>query len=214
MTQKLLLYCSISVQEKTRSKMDIYDCRRDVTKEILKTRPSNSGTRREYARMRQEQSIKRLQANAASFVYEENPQHRKSITLEDAIKSQESEPEVNTFPFVDKTDNSDSDRASSASTRAVEAKEHSHHKHGARMCMMSAVVHMRCLAQRRAKSIQQLRKNPKTSLDEKLLNSQNQTQMESDEQDTDDDDVAKLRKCRYLRGVKEDKELTIEEIFG
>lgn len=185
----------------------MYNGRNDATKELIKTRPSNSSTRREYARMREEKNLKSLQSNATVVVHEDKPEPRKSISLEEAIKLQSSEPEVKTFPFVDNVYG-----ANQSDAKAVEAKEHPTHKHGARLCMMSAIIHMKVLAERRAKSIKQLRKNPKTSLDEKLLTSDKSCH--DDIESEEEDDVSKLRKCRYLRGVDEDKELTIEEIFG
>lgn len=191
--------------------MDIYDTRIDVTKEIIKTRPSNSGTRREYARMRLERSVSDLQGSSNQLcTYEEKLklEPRKSITVEDAIKEQENEPEVKTFPFEDQTDSQ-----SCPKDKAVEAQSHLKHRHGARLCMVSAVIHMKCAAQRRAKSMQQLKKNPKTTLDEKLLKESNAVANDSDDSE-EEDDVNDLRKCRYLRGVQHDRELTIEEIFG
>ena len=186
-------------------KMEIYSSKRDLTKEIIKTRPSNSGTRMEYTRRREEQKLRNLQANGTVIVRQDNTEPRKSIGLEEAIKEQESEPEVKTFPFVDKIDGS-------LKGKVMEANENPGYKHGARLCMMSAMIHMKALAEKRAKSIKQLRKNPTTSLDEKTMRSARGCRGDSDLEE--EDELSKLRKCRYLRGGDEDKELTIEDIFG
>lgn len=198
------------------TKYDTFGLKPDATRELIKTRHANSSLRREYLRMKQDDAIQKRQASASVFVYQEKPvvDHRASLTAEDdVIKIQGAQPEVKTFPFVEgggETNKSVS--GNEKETKALEANPHPQHKHGAKLCMMSAMIHMKCLASRRAKSIKQLRKNPKTSLDEKLLNPHRHLNDISDEEEESED--AKLKKCRYLRGIQQERELTIDEIFS
>lgn len=162
--------------------------------------------------MKSEQELETRQATGVAHVNEDTPNPRISTaTTEVLFQQQHEEPEVTSFPFVDSVDGV-SNKNKKNKDKALEANEHPGHKHGAKLCMLSAMVHMRVLAQRKAKSIQELRKNPVTTRDQKKFCKA----VDSDDDDSDEEDgpLSYLKNCRYLRGVKEDQELSIEDIFG
>ncbi|KAL4218497.1 hypothetical protein ACF0H5_023231 [Mactra antiquata] len=193
----------------------MYDGKPDVTKEIIKTTVSNTSTRREYLRMKEEQKLRREQSGVTSclnVIHEEPPSRKHSVTdaKDDVIKIQTAEPDVTSFPFIDKVDGNPSHRH----VKALEAEERPRTDHKAKWCMVSAVVHMRCLQQRRAKSIRELRKKPTTTLSEKTKSKKTLEFDSSDSEDEKEGPLDYLKKCRYIRGHEPERELTIEEIFG
>ena len=186
-------------------------------RELIKTPRSSSSTRLEYKRMMAERALAAKAHNLLSPVMEEPPQiephTERRFSFEDNVAAQqEAAPDIASFPFIshDVVDGGSKKKSS----KHVEASEHpGRHKHGARLCMVSAIVHMKCLAERKPKSIKQLRKNPVTSQQEKLRN--NKSKPADDDTDSEpEDELAYLKNCRYLRGTDEDKELSIEDIFG
>ncbi|XP_045181499.1 uncharacterized protein LOC123540482 [Mercenaria mercenaria] len=189
---------------------DFFGSKPDVTKELIKTKVSNNSTRREYLRMKSEQALAHRQASSLHSITEEETSRKPSLVApEEVIKIQQEEPEVTSFPFVDSVDGVTNKR-NKKDVKSVEANENPGHKHGAKLCMLSAMVHMKVLANRRAKSIKQLRKNPRTTLDDKNANKDDS----DDDEDEEDGPLSYLKNCRYLRGVKQDQELSIEDIFG
>lgn len=155
--------------------------------------------------MKSEMEVTNRQTHATSacFVHEEAPVRRQSsIALDHGIKAHNEDLEVTTFPFVDTVDGA-------AKTTKSESTSHelTGDTHGAKLSMISAIAHMECLAHRRAKSMVERKKN---SLDES--NPSKNANPEDDEEE--DSPFSYLKNCRYLRGVKQVQELTIEEIFG
>jgi hypothetical protein len=161
--------------------------------------------------MKSEMSVINRQASSMHSIPEETVSRRTSVVLPEVVmKEQQEEPEVTSFPFVESTNGASKRRDSNV--KAIDAKDNIGHKHGAKLCTLSAMVHMKIIASKRAKSIKQLRRNPKTTLDDK--NKLNELDSDSDENDENDGPLSYLNNCRYLRGTKEDQELSIEDIFG
>jgi len=188
--------------------LDVYDIRPDLTKELLKTKKSGPGTRREYRRMVEERAISIVEDSAPlNTIPEEKHEHLPTMfTVDETIKIQEAKPKVKTFPFVDETV-----PRSAGAERALPSEEFPGEKHGAKLCMISAMVHMRVAANRRAKSIRELRKRPVTSLEDKGR----RIRIAIDEEDRGISPASNdVKNCRYLRGVMGERELTIDEIFG
>lgn len=174
-----------------------------------RTSSLSDSTRLEYKRLQEERALnQKLASTATCFVYSEDSDKVKQkpsmFTVADAMKVQNSEPEVTSFPFVDQDANS--------TGKTSESTENQGNLHGARLCMISAVtvIHLKRIAQRRAKNVRERSENTMTSLDDgqtlPKLDGSGVTHYEADS-------WSYLRKCRYLRGVEDEKELTVEEIF-
>lgn len=141
----------------------------------------------------------------------------RQIVPDETPENQNSDSEMMSFAFDDSCRNDD---------KALEAKELPENSQCAKLCMVSSVLHMKCLAQRRAKSIRDLRKAPMTTLEERGSSNMKECSKSNDvklviteedseeEEEIDDCPLSYLKKCRYLRGVEEDKELSPEEIFS
>ena len=157
----------------------------------------------EYQRMREEKEIQEIHDNipAVKSMFD-----IPGITNVTPLQK----PEITSFPDVDGGDTVDG--AQTKKHSHMEASEYHGHRHGAKLCMISAVVHMKRLALRKPKSIQELRQNPLTTQQEEAL--RHVDDVDDDSEDESKNDIfAHVRKCRYLRGTNEDQELSIEEIF-
>ncbi|KAH3693487.1 hypothetical protein DPMN_080920 [Dreissena polymorpha] len=187
----------------------------DVTKEWIKTKRSSVGTRRENKRMQIDRMLTDLQSNVLTVI-EEEPSTPKPVglgeTVELASKVQTVNPRVTSFPFGETTRDRERERDRgheiNISDKALPVVENAGQSHGVKLCMVSAVVHMKGHEARRAKSITELKKRPVTSLKEYDRSKRNEHRTAEDKPE-----VQMPGSCRYLR-CHQEKELTIEEIFG
>lgn len=159
--------------------------------------------------MKEEQTINNKYATASCFVYHGDEIHERNeqsiFAVNDVIKKANEQPHVIPFPFDNevKPDNA----------KVEEENKDAGHTHGAKLSMISAIVHMKCMALRKKRSI-------KEKINEQSLNENENADKTfsghnaSTGDVTDEDPWRHVRKCRYLRGVKEDRELTIKEIFS
>ena len=179
-----------------------------AVKEVIKTHTQCAESRREYEKMRTEME------NFANV-------GRREIVIVGGgrispMPKLKSEPTILSFPFSenDKLDEVDGPCQHEDCAKALVTPRS---KSGARICMIEAIAHMKILAAKRPKNKQQLKRNPITTADEKLLRDLKEAEKDEHAQsdsDTEEDPMAYLRKCRYLRGVDEEKPLSIDEIFN
>ena len=179
-----------------------------AVREVIKTRTQSAESRREYEKMRTEME------NVA------NVGRREIVIVEEGrispMPKLKSEPTILSFPFSadDKLD--DVDGQPCQHEECIKAPVTARSRTGARLCMIAAVAHMRILAAKRPKNKEQLKRNPITTADEKILREQKEseeTEHAHSDSDTEVDPMAYLRGCRYLRGGEEEKELSIDDIF-
>ncbi|KAH3826298.1 hypothetical protein DPMN_128197 [Dreissena polymorpha] len=173
----------------------------DVTKELIKTKLSSVGTRREYKRMQIDRMLTDLQSNVLTVI-EEEPSTPKPVglgeTVELATQVQTVNPKVTSFPFGETTRDRererDRGREKNISNKALSVVENTGQSHGFKLCMVSADVHMKAHEARRAKSIRELKKRPVTSLKEYGRSKRNEHRTAEDKPE-----VQKPGSCRYLR---------------
>ena len=179
-----------------------------AVKEVITTRVQSADSRREYAKMKTE-----METTA-------NIGRREIIIVEEGrispMPKLQSEPTILSFPFAAE-DNSDKvDGQPCQHEACMQALVTPRNKTGARLCMLAAVAHMKMLAAKRPKNKQELKRNPITTADEKLLLEKKESEEAEhahSDSDTEVDPMAYLRGCRYLRGVEDERELSVEEIF-
>ena len=156
-----------------------------------------------------------LQSNVLTVI-EEEPCTPKPVglgeTVELAIKVQTANPKVTTFPFVETSRyqkrERDRGREKNINDKALPVVDNAGKSHSVKLCMVSAVIHMKAHEARRAKSIRELKKNPVTSLKEYGRSRRHEHRTAENKPE-----VQKPGSCRYLR-CHQEQELTIKEIFG
>ena len=182
-----------------------------AVKEIMKTRQQSAHSRLEYAKMRQEKQVSDHVGQREIIIVGQDNENEAKL---------QREPTITSFPFVADEGSDEVDGQPCLHDKCLEAKVTPVSRTGARLCMLQAVAQMKILASKRPKTIVELKRSPiTTAAHEKLLRDEagDGEQVKSDQDDSDSesegDPVAYLRGCRYLRGVREDKELSIDEIF-
>lgn len=164
--------------------------------------------------MKEEQTINNRFGTATCFVYSgeeiDNRNEQSSFAVDDVIKKANEQTQVIPFPF-DKEVNPDN-------TKVEKENTHSEHTHGAKLSMISAIVHMKRMALRKRRDIREKINEQSFSFNEsesadKTFSGYDASNATHDDV-TDEDPWHHVRNCRYLRGVKEDQELTIKEIFS
>ena len=178
-----------------------------AVKEIIKTRVQSPACRREYTMMKEERETTDQVGRPEIVIVRESHAPLRTI---------QSEPAIATFPFG-ADDNSDKvDGQLCQHDACIETSVIPPRKANSRLCMIKAVCRMKELASRRPKTIVELKRNPVTTADEKLMREMKESNTEDNadsESDSEKEPLAHLKSCRYLRGTQEDKELTMEEIF-
>ena len=165
--------------------------------------------------MKEERELRNKSDNTETPRPESRPSTVKSSTTcivfkhDDIVKEKEAKCEISSFPLP-ANDSVDGVKPESG------ARPVTGNTHEARWCMISAVLHMKRLTSRKAKSVQELKKIPLTTQELEKLRERKGKNAEDDVSDEEPDPYAYLKNCRYLRGKnrKDEHELTIEEIFS
>ena len=161
---------------------------------------------REYAKMKHEKEVLDNVGRSKIVIVNENNEQFPKL---------HSEPTILSFPFA--ADGGVDDGQPCQHEKCLEASVTPRNRIGVRLCMLSAICQMKRLASKRPKTIKELKQNPITTAHEKSLREQevaNTTEHVDSDSETEPDPLAHVRGCRYLRGVKEDQELSIDEIFN
>lgn len=178
----------------------------NAVKKVIKTRAQSADCKREYDKLKAEiQTMSHVGRREIVIVQEGRISPMPEI---------EAEPRIMSFPFGADENADDVDGRSCEHEGCLQALVTPRSKTGARICLLSAVAR---LVAKRPKTIKELKRNPITTADEKLLREKKESEDTGNgysDTESEGEPLAHLQSCRYLRGTKEDKELSMEEIFN